>query len=176
MADSGIFVSFGSNLDPRRNVLAAARTLAARVRIVAVSTVYATEPLDRPEQVRFYNGVFQVETALEPRDLKYGVLRAIEAELGRERTEDKYAARTIDLDLILYNDLVLDTQGLVIPDPDLAERPFLALPLYELAPGLILPDSGRPLRELVRRFAGHDLRALPDYTTQLRKEVLHGPG
>jgi 7,8-dihydro-6-hydroxymethylpterin-pyrophosphokinase len=67
-----------------------------------------------------------------------------------------------------------NADGWVIPDPAIADRPFLALPLFELAPGLVLPGSGRPLREIAGAFAQHPMQPLSEYTEQLRKEILHG--
>ncbi|MGD8238092.1 MAG: 2-amino-4-hydroxy-6-hydroxymethyldihydropteridine diphosphokinase [Armatimonadota bacterium] len=168
------FVSVGSNIAPADNVLLALRRLAGEVRIVAVSTFYRTAPLGRPEQPDFYNGVVAVETELSPADLKHAVLRHIEEQLGRERTEDKYAPRTIDLDVLLYDELVMDTGGLAIPDPDIARRPFLAIPLHEVAPGLVLPGSGRPMADIAAELAHHDMQPLPEYTELLRESVGHG--
>ena len=83
--------------------------------------------------------------------MKFGVLRAIERELGRVRTGDAYAARTIDLDILLYDDLVVEEEGLTLPDPDICRRPFLFLPLLDLDEHLRLPGAEKPLRELVHR-------------------------
>src|SRR5512143_1899534 len=121
------FVGIGSNIDPAQNVRAALRCLARQTRLVAISTVYLTEPLGRPEQAPYYNCVAEIATDVPPTELKYGMLRGIEDALGRRRTQDKYAPRTIDLDLLAYGDLVLDTEGMRLPDPDILQRPFLAI-------------------------------------------------
>jgi len=152
-----VYIAVGSNIDPEENVPAAVRVLALSVDLVAVSTFYWSAPLDRPEQPRFMNGVLRIRTALEPRPLKFELLRPIEARLGRVRGADRDAPRTIDLDIALYGDRVLDDdfapcddfapgdEGLRVPDPDIRIRPFIAVPLLELAPGLVLPDTGERL-------------------------------
>ncbi len=136
------YVSVGSNIAPDANVPAALAALMDRAEVTGVSTMYRTAPLNRPEQDPFANGVWRISTDVEPRPLKFEVLRPIEQSLGRVRTDDAYAARTIDLDVLLYGDLVLDEDGLEIPDPDILRRPFLAVPLVELEPELCLPGSG----------------------------------
>jgi 2-amino-4-hydroxy-6-hydroxymethyldihydropteridine diphosphokinase len=164
------FVSVGSNIDPEKNVSAAVKLLASAVHIRAISTVYATPPWEQPGQPDFYNCVISVETPLPPLDLKHTVLRRIETELGRVRSEDKSAPRTIDLDLILYDDVVLKTEELILPDPEIRNRPFLAGPLYELAPNLIMPDSREPLKAIAARVRG-DLKPLFAYSERLQKEI-----
>jgi 7,8-dihydro-6-hydroxymethylpterin-pyrophosphokinase len=99
------------------------------------------------------------------------VLRRIEHDLGRIRTDDKYAPRTIDLDILVYDDLVVETDGVVIPDPEIANRPFLAIPLCELDPGLTLPDSGLAVCDLAGRFAPSDMEPLREYTDSLRDSI-----
>jgi dihydroneopterin aldolase/2-amino-4-hydroxy-6-hydroxymethyldihydropteridine diphosphokinase len=152
---------------------------------VRISAFYASPALGRPEQPDFYNGAVEAETELSPRELKFSVLRAIEAELGRRRSADRYAAREIDLDLALYDELVCREPDLVLPDPEIAARPFLAVPLAELAPDLILPGSAwgglparrpdRPLRAIAAALDASALRPLSGFTARLRKELLHGP-
>ena len=165
------FVGVGSNLDPEANVPAALRLLARKVRVAAISIFYATEPLGRPEQPVFYNGVIEIETDIPARELKRGVLRPIEAALGRQRTADRYAARTIDLDLLIYGELVAEEEDLALPDPEIAGRAFLAVPLAELAPEVALPGDGRPLREIAAGLGPHDMKPLPDFTRRIREEI-----
>jgi 2-amino-4-hydroxy-6-hydroxymethyldihydropteridine diphosphokinase len=166
------FLGIGSNIEPERNVAAALRLLAGQVRILGISTVYRTAPVGRPGQPPFYNCVVEIETGLAPSQVR-SALRGIEGELGRRRRADRYAPRTIDLDLLLYDDLVMATAELVLPDPQIAQRPFLALPLYELAPELVLPDSGDPIREVAAAMAAHDMQPLPEYTRLLREGIAH---
>jgi 2-amino-4-hydroxy-6-hydroxymethyldihydropteridine diphosphokinase len=160
------FVSIGSNIDPARNVEAALRALARHVAVTGISTVYLTSAEGRPEQPSFYNCILEISAEINPLDLKFRVLRPIEAALGRERSSDKYAPRTIDLDLVLYGDLVMNEEGLVLPDPEIYRRSFLAVPLAELAPELILPGSDVRVSELARRFG--PMQPLESYTEGLR--------
>lgn len=169
------YVSLGSNLDPEANLLRALRLLGQSVRLVALSTVYRTPAEGRPEQPDFYNAVLAIETGLPPRALKYEVLRAVEAALGRRRGPDRYAARPIDLDLLLYDEVVLEEEGLTLPDPDLTRRPFLARPLHELAPTLVLPGSGVKLQEVIDHLSSEDMHALAHFTARAREEVVHEP-
>lgn len=167
------FVSVGSNINPAENTARALSALGREARITKISTVYLTEPEGRPEQQPFYNCVVEIETELSPAELKQKVLRRIEDRLGRERTEDKYAARTIDLDLVLYDDLVMATESLTLPDPDIVRRPFLAIPLLELAPGLVLPGSGLRIDEAAATLPRSGMKPLENYTERLRKEILY---
>jgi 2-amino-4-hydroxy-6-hydroxymethyldihydropteridine diphosphokinase len=167
------FISIGSNIDPENNVRNAILLLGSDVQVSAVSTVYRTEPIGPPGQQPFYNCVVETETDLAPRDLKFRLLRRIESELGRTRGSDKFAARTIDLDLILYDDLVMTTEDLTLPDPDIPRRPFLAVPLQELAPGLVLPKSGMHISEVVSAQPRMDMTRLENYTERVRKELFH---
>jgi 2-amino-4-hydroxy-6-hydroxymethyldihydropteridine diphosphokinase len=129
--------------------------LAESVELTGISSFYRTAPVGPAGQPPFLNGVAQVRTDISPRALKFEVLRPIEAALGRRRGPDKYAPRPIDLDILLYGDLVVSEPDLVLPDPDLCERTFLAAALRELAPGLVPPISGtpgEPLAEFSRRI------------------------
>ncbi len=162
------FVALGSNIDPEENIRAAVIALARHVRIAAISTVYLTGPEGRPGQPPFYNAVVEIETDRSPEELKFQVLRRIEADLGRERTADTYAPRTIDLDLVLHGDLVPHADGLELPDPRIADRPFLAIPLSELAPDLELPGTGLRMEDLAARLPRDGMQPLPEYTARLR--------
>ena len=170
-----VYIGVGSNIDPEENIARGLRLLAAEVTVTAVSTFFRTVPFDRPEQSSFYNGVVRIATDIPPADLKDRILRRIETRLKRRRTADKSAARTIDLDILLYGDRVITGDGLNVPDPLITRRPFLAVPLHELAPDLVLPDSGRALNEVVRAISAGDLTPLEDFSRALKKEVLHEP-
>lgn len=166
------FIGIGSNIDPAQNVRAALHGLARQTRLAAVSTVYLTEALGRPDQPPYYNCVVEIETDLPPAELKFGLLRSIENSLGRQRTEDKYAARTIDLDVIVYGDLTLDAEGIRLPDPEILERPFLAIPLFELAPDLVLAGYGLHMSKVAASLTLDGMQPLKDYTGSLRQELL----
>jgi 2-amino-4-hydroxy-6-hydroxymethyldihydropteridine diphosphokinase len=166
-----VFVSIGSNIDPDRNIPEALEMLARQTRLLGVSVFYRTSPLNRPEQSHYLNGVCRLHTALPPRALKFEFLRTVEATLGRVRTADIFAARPIDLDIALYGDWVIRDTDLVVPDPDITIRPFLAWPLYELAPATVLPDSGRALADVVRQMGRDDLVPEIEFTKALRARL-----
>lgn len=142
------YIAVGSNIRPEKNVPDAVDLLREKVEVVAVSNFYRSKALDRPDQADYRNGVVAVRTSLTPRELRDEVLRPIESRLDRKRSEDKYAPRTVDLDLILYGDEVIHEPGLNLPDGDLRARAFIAVPLLEVAPELVLPDDGTRLADL----------------------------
>jgi len=168
------YVGIGSNIDPDENVKKAFRLLSRAVLVTNLSTVYRTDPIERPDQSSYYNCVVELETDQGPEQLKYGVLRIIEEKLGRVRSEDRNAARTIDLDLLLYDDLVLSKDGLTVPDPDILERPFLLIALAEIAPDLRVPGTVLPIRELARSAPRTGMEPLVAYTEEVRKESARG--
>jgi 2-amino-4-hydroxy-6-hydroxymethyldihydropteridine diphosphokinase len=167
------FIGIGSNIDPEKNIRQALRQLAQAVRLTAISTFYREPAIERPHEPAFYNGVVAIETDSPPMRLKQDLLRKIEADLGHIRGSDKYASRPIDLDLLLYDDCVLSNNQLTLPDPDILERAFVAIPLCELAPDLMLPGSGLPICRVAERFdAAADMERLVEYTRLLRNELL----
>lgn len=122
-------VSLGSNIDPQTNIAAALNKLARAFKIIAQSQIVETRPIDRPGQPNYLNGAVLVETNLD-RDAVEAILFDIESQLGRVRTADKYASRTIDLDVVAWNDRVVDR--------DVFERDFLRNAVVEICPELDL--------------------------------------
>ncbi|MBM3240842.1 2-amino-4-hydroxy-6-hydroxymethyldihydropteridine diphosphokinase [Candidatus Poribacteria bacterium] len=165
------YIAVGSNIEPEKNILNALGILKRYVRVKASSTFYRTMPLGRPEQAVFLNGVWHIETVKTARALKFDLLRRIEAELGRVRTDDKYAARTIDLDIAVYGDEVINEPDIHLPDPDIRHRPFIAIPLLELAPALALPDTGEQLSSLPVTQDRTGLEPLDVFTASLRERI-----
>jgi 2-amino-4-hydroxy-6-hydroxymethyldihydropteridine diphosphokinase len=145
-----IAVSLGSNLGDRRAHLErAVERLAAILDRPRVSSFIETEPVDVPdEQPPYLNAAVVGECALPPAELLERLL-ACEREQGRERVTPR-AARTLDLDLILYGDLIVDAPGLVIPHPRFRERRFVLEPLVEIAPAMKDPVTGKTIEELLR--------------------------
>jgi len=147
------YVALGSNLGDRAAQLAAAiAALRAppEIRVEAVSTVYETAPVGPPPQGPYLNAVVHLRTQLAPRALLARLLE-IERAAGRVRDGARWSARSLDLDLLLYDTLVLDEPGLCIPHPRLHERTFVLAPLCELAPRLVHPRLGVRIDELARR-------------------------
>ncbi|HEX2302349.1 MAG TPA: 2-amino-4-hydroxy-6-hydroxymethyldihydropteridine diphosphokinase [Gaiella sp.] len=144
------YVGLGANLGDREGTIRRAVTLlgeADGVDAVALSTLRETEPWGPVAQPSFLNGVVALETELGPRAL-LDLLLGIERRLGRVRSE-RWGPRTIDLDLLLYGDTVVDEAGLTLPHPRLHERRFALEPLAELAPDAVVPGRGT-VGELVR--------------------------
>ena len=164
---SDALIAVGSNLSPAVHIPKALDLLNQQCPITAVSTFYRTRPIAREHQPDFINGACRCTVEMQPRDLKFRVLRAIEAEIGRERTEDSHAPREIDLDIGLIGDLVLAEIDLTIPDPDLETRAFLAIPFAEIAPDSVIPTSGRTLSELASSFDDAELRPATDINAVL---------
>ena len=141
------YVGLGANVGPREETLRRAVELLAAedgVEVVGVSTLRETDPVGVVDQPRFLNGAVAVGTTLSPREL-LDVLLGIERTLGRVRDGTRWGPRTIDLDLLVFADEVVDEPGLRVPHPRLQERGFALEPLAELDPGLVIPGAGRVL-------------------------------
>jgi len=142
------FVALGSNLDDRLRCIDAATAQLARLACGPIrrSHFYDTTPMYLEEQPRFVNAVVMLETDLDP-DALLSRLLQIETSLGRIRAE-RNGPRVIDLDLLLWDDLVRENEALTLPHPRLHERPFVLCPLVDLDPGLRHPTLGRRVDEL----------------------------
>ena len=148
------YLLLGSNIEPELNLPAACRLLAAHGRIIAASQVWESAPADGSRQPNYLNAAVLLETELTAETLRSAVLPAIESELGRVRDpHDKYAARTIDIDISLFDRDVLEVAGARIPDPDIQHRAFVAIPLAEIDPDYLHPENGRTLRELANALS-----------------------
>lgn len=149
-----IYLSLGSNLGDREGNLRQAIALldAPGLRILRVSSLYETEPMEVRDQPWFLNLVVEAETGLFPK-LLLARIRKIELELGRKRVRPK-GPRTIDIDILLYGESVIDAAELIVPHPRLTERRFVLEPLAELVPDLRHPVNRRTIRELLAATAG----------------------
>jgi 2-amino-4-hydroxy-6-hydroxymethyldihydropteridine diphosphokinase len=146
-----VAIGLGSNLGDRLSHLAAAHERLGRYLTDSrMSSVYETEPVGYLDQGRFLTAVVVGTTELSPRELLRG-LNEIEAEMGRERPFPN-APRTIDLDLLFYDDLILETPELTIPHPRLHERFFVLVPLAELMPDQRHPVLGQTVQEMLKRL------------------------
>jgi 2-amino-4-hydroxy-6-hydroxymethyldihydropteridine diphosphokinase len=154
------FVGLGANLgEPQRQVQQAFRELdaIAHTRVVRTSSLYRSEPLGLADQPRFVNAVAQVETGL-PAGRLLAELQAVEARHGRSRSFAN-APRTLDLDLLLFGNAVLDVPGLKIPHPRMHERAFVLLPLLEIDPDVAIPGQG-PARLLLEKCRNQGVEKL----------------
>jgi 2-amino-4-hydroxy-6-hydroxymethyldihydropteridine diphosphokinase len=138
------FVGLGSNLGDRSATLRRAIELLGEreeIEIVAVSSFHETQPVGYLDQPAFLNAAVAIETTLQPEALLMSLL-SIEQELGRTREGPRYGPRTVDLDLLLMEGVVIDEPGLTVPHPRLHERAFALAPLVELDPSLVVPGHG----------------------------------
>ena len=145
-----VYIGIGANLGDREATIhAALERLGAQeeIEVVRVSSLRETDPVGYADQPRFLNCAAELETRLTARDLLERML-AIERDLGRTRHGPRFGPRTIDLDLLLYGDALVDEPGLVVPHPRMTERAFVLEPLAELDPELVIPGRG-PVRDFL---------------------------
>ena len=143
-----IYLGLGSNLDDRlANLRAAVKRLPPQVTLLGESAVYETPAWGVEDQPGFLNMVVRGETELAPAALRDHVKR-IEGEVGRTPTY-RWGPRIIDIDILLYDDLIMDSPSLVIPHPQMHKRPFVLVPLAAIAPDVVHPALGIPIRQLL---------------------------
>lgn len=149
------YLGLGSNLTDRKEHLAhALRSLRELGEIDGTSGVYETPPEGHEDQPPFLNLVVSLLTLLEPQEL-LECAQGIERDRGRVRTY-RNAPRTLDIDILLYEDRLLELEGLIVPHPRMHRRTFVLVPLLELAPALADPRSGRPYAELLAELPAAD--------------------
>jgi GTP cyclohydrolase-4 len=167
------WIGLGSNLGDRAtNLLEALQYLRERARILRTSSVYETEPAYYTDQPRFLNMVAQAETELDPVEL-LRFLKRIERQMGRQESV-RYGPRAIDLDLLLYDELVLETPELTIPHPRMTERPFVLVPLAEVSPEVRHPLLHQTIAELSAQLTvpeGTVVRIWPGFGSRLERDV-----
>jgi 2-amino-4-hydroxy-6-hydroxymethyldihydropteridine diphosphokinase len=147
-----IWLLVGSNIDPARHLPQAIREIAHLVKVCAVSSVWQSPPADQSDQPKFWNAALLAKTDAPPETIQLLIIQPIEKSLRRERTEDKFGPRTIDIDLMLYDSQVGTFGGRQLPHPDILTRAFAAIPLAEISPNFVHPVRGLPLREIAAQF------------------------
>jgi len=160
------YLSLGSNLGHREaNIASALKMLGQEAWILKVSSLYETEPVGYKDQPWFLNCVCSVETDLSPQALLKFV-KAIERKLGR-REDIRFGPRLIDIDILFYNSLILDSPDLIIPHPRLVERAFVLLPLREIAPALVHPLVRATIEELWQKAENLEgIRIYSEFSSQ----------
>lgn len=138
-----VYIALGSNLQhPLKQVQLAISMLSKLkdITLLSVSPFYRSVPLGPANQPDFLNAVIKVKTSLSPESL-FDMLQKIELRQGRQRQKERFSPRTLDLDILLYDDLILNSSQLTIPHYDLKNREFVLYPLFDIEPDLLFPDG-----------------------------------
>ena len=163
MIKHDVFLCLGSNMGDRKAHLERAlQEIEARgiAKVVSESSLYKTSPVDYTDQAWFLNGAARVETALEPRELLAG-LKQVEADLGRDAGGVRFGPRPIDIDIILYDDLIYDDEVLTIPHPRMDKRAFVLTPLCDIDSEIIHPEINKKLRTLLAEIDDASQEVIP---------------
>ncbi|MCR4315599.1 MAG: 2-amino-4-hydroxy-6-hydroxymethyldihydropteridine diphosphokinase [Planctomycetes bacterium] len=165
-------IGLGSNLGNRLEYIQGAISMVGNLpatTIVSRSSIMETEPVGGPKQGWFLNGAMVIETAISPQDLMRSLL-SIEKALRRERVV-KNGPRTIDLDILLYDNKIIREIGLQVPHPRLAEREFVLEPLKEIAPNWVHPVLGKTIREIADSYQERQMDDFLRTTASFRKQL-----
>ncbi|GAW92213.1 2-amino-4-hydroxy-6-hydroxymethyldihydropteridine diphosphokinase [Calderihabitans maritimus] len=156
-----VYLGLGGNVGPVKENLARAIQLLdehPEIEVVGRSKWYLSSPVGKEDQPWFINGVIEIYTTLKPEQL-LKVVNEIEQKLGRQRRE-RWGPRTVDIDILLFGDQIINTEDLVIPHPRLKERSFVLVPLRELNSRLTLP-TGEQVEELIEKLEFSEQQVLP---------------
>ena len=170
-----VYVAAGSNIDPANHLRQALEALRAAYPSLRVSPAYSNKAVGF-EGEDFINLVVGFSSEQSPQQVREQ-LQSIETLCGRPPQAAKWAARSMDLDILLYGQRVSDEPGLIIPRPDLVRRPYMLKPMADLAPDVVHPLQQKTMRELWAAFdsAGHEMRALPADTFTSTRSGHHPP-
>jgi 2-amino-4-hydroxy-6-hydroxymethyldihydropteridine diphosphokinase len=163
MMSDKAFIGLGSNLaSPSEQLKSALNALHKheQISVQRCSHLYQSVPMGPKDQPDYVNAVCQITTALSPLEL-LDVIQNIELEHGRERMGERWGPRTLDLDMLIFNDLRLNSERLTLPHYGMAHREFVLVPLFEIAPDLIMQD-GKNLASWVSKCSLNGLKRLPD--------------
>lgn len=148
-----VYIGFGSNIGDRLSYIQNAIHALSEVEGITlqqISSLYETEPVGYEEQARFLNGVVAIETDLSPHTLLQ-TLKQIETAIGRQH-RTRWGPREIDMDILIYEDLCLQTPNLIIPHPEMHLRRFVLAPLAEIAPDVVHPVFNETIQTLLDRL------------------------
>ena len=176
MDDDIAYLAIGSNIDPEIHIPSCIERLISHEALAfcQVSSFYESAADGRPEQPNYRNGVIAMRTSCAPDALKFDVLRPIEKSEGRVRTSDKYAPRTVDLDVVIFGDNVIESEALTLPDPAIWQYPFVTIPLLEIAPDLHIPGTRERLDASVQAGLENTLTLDAALTGIIRKGIPSG--
>lgn len=152
-----MIIALGSNIEKEQNLPLAVQLLRDMCEVTAVAPIYETMPVGLRNQPHFWNTAVQIQTALSPSQIKQTIINDIETKLKRERQADPNAPRTIDVDIVLFNDFVGEYDGgdgrqRPLPDPDLLKFPHVAVPVADLVPKLPHPVTNELMADLAERL------------------------
>ncbi|MFC0309400.1 2-amino-4-hydroxy-6-hydroxymethyldihydropteridine diphosphokinase [Gallibacterium trehalosifermentans] len=159
---NNVYIALGSNLNkPLQQLITALQTLKhhSDLQLIAVSPFYTSQPLGPQDQPDYVNAVAQLHTALTPLAL-LDVLQSIEQAQGRVRLR-RWGERTLDLDILLFNQDIIQSERLTIPHCEMKKREFVLIPLFDIAPSLIFPD-GQLLTEIIKPFLQHNMQKIEE--------------
>lgn len=146
-----VYISAGSNLGNREsNLKKSIDLISEHCSVIYVSSIYETEPVGKTEQPYFMNAVFRIGTVMLPHCL-LKILKGVESEMGRV-SKERWGPRIIDLDIVLYGNIIIDTPGLKIPHPEMHDRKFVLEPLCELSPELIHPLLKQDIKTILEHL------------------------
>jgi 2-amino-4-hydroxy-6-hydroxymethyldihydropteridine diphosphokinase len=155
-----VYLALGTNIEPRENHINHALHLLEgdHITILQQSSIYETAPVGYTDQAEFLNMVIKLETELSAIQL-LDFCQKIETELGRKRTF-RFGPRTIDLDILLYNNENINVERLMVPHPRMHERAFVLIPLHEIAPHYMIPDREKSVEKLINELARADIKGV----------------
>jgi 2-amino-4-hydroxy-6-hydroxymethyldihydropteridine diphosphokinase len=169
------YISFGSNLGDRIDMIVRALKCVNRsesILIKSVSHLYETEPIGYAAQSDFLNGVAELSTPLTPLEL-LATLQDIERTLGRTR-DVRWGPRCIDLDILLFNDVIMDQKKLTIPHPEMHKRKFVLAPLADMAPDVNIPGTRKTVTRMLHDTVDQSLVRLYKKSADVKQKILEG--